>query len=42
LSCSPSDRTHFSEKGARMMADLVAAGLKEKVKGLGKYVQEGR
>jgi lysophospholipase L1-like esterase len=38
LSDSPAGRTHFSEKGARVMADLVAAELKEKVKGLGKYV----
>lgn len=38
LSCSSTDRTHFSEKGARVMADLVADGLKENVNGLGKYV----
>lgn len=29
LSCSPTDRTHFSEKGARAMAALVLVGLKQ-------------
>jgi len=38
LSCSPADRTHFSEKGARAIADLVADELKTNVKGLGKYI----
>jgi lysophospholipase L1-like esterase len=26
--CAPDDRTHFSEKGARLMAQLIAEGLK--------------
>jgi lysophospholipase L1-like esterase len=38
LSCAPTDRTHFSEKGARVMADLVAEGLKKNVPGLSRYV----
>ncbi|MHB9027771.1 MAG: rhamnogalacturonan acetylesterase [Candidatus Latescibacterota bacterium] len=40
LSCSPADRTHFSEKGARLMAVLVAGGLIENVPGLGKYLRK--
>jgi lysophospholipase L1-like esterase len=38
LSCSPADRTHFSEKGARAMADMVANGLKKNAPGLRRYV----
>ena len=34
LSCKPADRTHFSEKGAKAMADLVVQGLRDAVPAL--------
>lgn len=38
LSCAPGDRTHFSEKGARLMAELVASGIENNVPELAKYL----
>jgi lysophospholipase L1-like esterase len=39
LSCSPKDRTHFSEKGARAMARLVAEELKRVNERLGQAIR---
>jgi lysophospholipase L1-like esterase len=39
LSCNASDRTHFSEKGARLMAGLVAGGIGKEAPKLGKYLK---
>lgn len=39
LSSSTTDRTHFSEKGARLMARLVADGIKENVPELRKFLK---
>ncbi len=39
LSCAPGDRTHFSEKGARLMAELVTAGIAKNVPVLAKYLK---
>lgn len=41
LNCSPTDRTHFSEKGAKAMARLVLDGLKELGPDLSDLVRPG-